>query len=395
MSPARPSVAVGMSGGVDSAVAALLLRDAGHFVQGVFLRLWPGDDPRSCCSPAAERRAAGVADHLGLPFSVLDLRDDFERRVVQPFVAAYLSGLTPNPCVTCNPFRFRRLHEWAAAHGAAAISSGHYAALEWGDGQPWVARGRDAGKDQSYMLAEVPPETLSALLLPLGELTKRVVRERARAAGLAVADQQESQEVCFACDGYRGFLRERGIRPRAGDIVDEAGRPVGSHQGHWEFTVGQRRGLGVAAARPLFVTERRAAENQVVIGPRESLQARVVALNDIDERGWSWLTAGPACAGRRSEAGRVGLAVQLRYRSPAVPADAVRLDGDRRLLIELETPFEAAAAGQIGVLYEGRLVRAAGTIGAAAGRSVEGPPPAAGSSRGGPAAGSPPPVART
>jgi tRNA-specific 2-thiouridylase len=384
-----------MSGGVDSAVAALLLRDAGRHVQGVFLRLWPGDDPRSCCSPAAERRAAGVAEQLGLPFHVLDLRAEFERRVVQPFIAAYLSGLTPNPCVTCNPFRFRRLHEWAAAHGAAAISSGHYAALEWSGGQPWIVRGRDAGKDQSYMLAHVSPETLSAMVLPLGGLTKSEVRARARAAGLAVADEQESQEVCFACDGYRGFLRDRGIRPRAGDIVDEAGRPVGSHQGHWEFTVGQRRGLGVAATRPLFVTERRAAENQVVIGPRESLQARVVALDEIDERGWSWLTDRPACTGRRSEEGRAGLAVQLRYRSPAVPSCAVRLDGDRRLLVELETPFEAAAAGQIGVLYEGRLVRAAGAIGSAAGRSADGLPPASGSKREGLAAGSPPPVART
>jgi tRNA-specific 2-thiouridylase len=395
MSPARPSVAVGMSGGVDSTVAALLLRDAGHDVLGVFLRLWPGDDPRSCCSPVAERRAADAADHLGIPFSVLDLRDEFERRVVRPFVAAYLSGITPNPCVACNPFRFRRLHEWAAAHGAAAISSGHYAASEWRDGQPWVARGRDAGKDQSYMLAEVPPETLSAMLLPLGKSTKREVRERARAAGLAAADQQESQEVCFACDGYRGFLRERGIRPQAGDIVDEAGRRIGRHQGHWEFTVGQRRGLGVAAAQPLFVTERRAAENQVVVGPRESLQARVVALVGVDERGWSWLTAGRAPGGRRSEAGRAGLAVQLRYRSPAVLVDAVRLEGDRRLLVELETPFEAAAAGQIGVLYEGRLVRAVGTIAVAAGRSAEGLPPAAETGRRGSAAGSPPPVART
>jgi tRNA-uridine 2-sulfurtransferase len=359
MARSGEAVAVGVSGGVDSAVAALLLRDAGYGVRGVFLRLWPGDDPRSCCSPAAERRAAEAAGHLGLPFDVLDLRAEFEARVVEPFVTAYLAGLTPNPCVICNPFRFARLREWAASRGVALVSSGHYAALECHDGESWLRRGRDAGKDQSYMVARVPAEILAALLLPLGELSKREVRERARAAGLALADQQESQEVCFACDGYRGFLRERGVDPRPGEIVDEGGVRLGDHQGHWEFTVGQRRGLGVAAEHPLFVLERRAATNQVVVGPRERLSTTLVAVEDIDERGEVWLRS---CAETPAE-----LTVQLRYRSQAVPVAGLERVRGGRLRVRLAAPFEAPAAGQAAVFYDGQIVRAVGSLAAISG----------------------------
>jgi len=353
-------VAVGVSGGVDSAVAALLLRDAGYDVRGVFLRLWPGDDPRSCCSPAAERRAAAAAAHLGLPFDVLDLRAEFDARVVEPFVQAYLNGLTPNPCVGCNPFRFARLHEWAAERGVGLISSGHYAALVREEGGAWLRRGRDPGKDQSYMFARVPPEILDAMLLPLGELSKVEVRQRARTAGLALADQQESQEVCFACDGYRGFLRERGVHARRGEIVDESGVPLGEHRGHWEYTVGQRRGLGVVAEKPLFVIERRATRNEVVVGPRERLSTAVVEVDEVDDRGLRWLRAA-----RGASMG--SLSVQLRYRSPAVPVEDVDELGGGRLRVTLAAPFEAPAAGQAAVFYEGSVVRAAATLTALSG----------------------------
>jgi tRNA-specific 2-thiouridylase len=205
----------------------------------------------------------------------------------------------------------------------------------------------------------VPPEILAALLLPLGELSKREVRERARAAGLALAEQPESQEVCFACDGYRGFLRARGVEPRPGEIVDESGVRLGDHQGHWEFTVGQRRGLGVAAEHPLFVLERRAATNQVVVGPRERLYTAIVEVEDIDDRGLVWL---PSPAGTSAK-----LSVQLRYRSTGVPVAGLNGIRGGRLQVRLATPFEAPAAGQAAVFYDGPLVRAVGSLAAVSG----------------------------
>ncbi len=386
------AVAVGVSGGVDSAVAALLLRDAGYRVHAVFLRLWPGDDPRSCCSPSVEARAREVARRLSVPFSVLDLRAEFETHVVTPFVDEYLAGLTPNPCVACNPFRFPALAAWAAERGVDRVASGHYARIEEREGQAWLRRGVDAVKDQSYMLARLPPAVLEALLLPVGEMEKDAVRTVARRAGLPPAETAESQEVCFAVDGYRAFLRGRGVAARPGGFVTESGVEIGRHDGHWEFTVGQRRGLAIGRGEALYVLERRAARNEVVVGPRERLQALQVEVDELDERAVDIVEClapggdrcAPGSAAPASTAAAAGalygglllpdgsrLAVQLRYRSPAVPVAAVAAAGRRRARLRLARPFAAAAPGQAAVLYAGDRVIGGGRIVAAATGSAE------------------------
>ncbi len=254
-------------------MAALVLREGGYEVRAATVRLWPGDDERSCCSPAALLRARESAHAIGAPhFSVND-EPRFAAEVVDPFVAGYLAGETPNPCVDCNPGRFARLVALADRFGAAWVATGHYARVVWLDGRPYVARGRDRAKDQSYMLWRVPEATLARLVLPLGELTKTAVRERARRAALAVADEAESQEVCFAPGDHREFLAARGAPPGSGEIVDRAGRVLGRHDGCWRFTVGQRRGLGLSAAAPQYVLAIDVARDRVVVGPADALAA--------------------------------------------------------------------------------------------------------------------------
>lgn len=311
--------------------------------------LWSGADRRSCCSPGALQRAAQTAAALHIPFHTLDERDDFAAGVVEPFVAAYLAGETPNPCAACNPRRLAALVRLADELGLARVATGHYARLVWRDGEPFVARGADRAKDQSYMLWAVPPEVLARLEFPLGEATKPEVREAAAGAGLAVADEPESQEVCFAARGYRRFLEERGVEPRPGDIVDRSGSVLGRHGGHWRFTVGQRRGLGVAAAEPLYVLERRAARNEVVVGPAGELETREVRLRGVVDRGLE----------RAGE-----LRVQLRYRSPSVPVTAIDPAPGGGAVVRLGETFSGLAPGQSAVFYQGDVVVGGGVVSA-------------------------------
>jgi tRNA-specific 2-thiouridylase len=327
-------------------VAALRLIGDGRSLETATARLWPGTDRRSCCSPGALQRAARTAAHLGLPHHVLDLEAEFEDVVVAPFEHSYLAGETPNPCVDCNPMRLAALVALAAELGLARVATGHYARLVWRDGEPFVARAADRGKDQSYMLWAVPPEVLGRLEFPLGELTKTEARRVAAEAGLEVADEPESQEVCFAVEGYRSFLEGRGVEPASGEVVDADGRVLGRHDGHWRFTVGQRRGIGVSAAEPLYVLERRAAENEVVVGGRDLLDVRSLRLRDVMDRG---LGDG------------ADLEVQLRYRSAALPVAALRRTGGC-LEIELREPFSALAPGQAAVFYRDDVVVGGGRI---------------------------------
>jgi tRNA-uridine 2-sulfurtransferase len=342
----RPGrVAVAMSGGVDSAVA--LLRAAPN-AMGVTLRLW--QDPagpsaeRACCSPLAVASARATCHALGLPHVTLDLREEFRHVVVEPFAAGYAAGETPNPCTRCNgAFRFDALLDFAARAGAEELWTGHYARIVERDGKLLLARAADLRKDQSYMLATLEPSVLERIRFPLGGQSKAETRAEAAAAGLAAATRSESQEACFlAGDDYRSFLERQGLRPSEGPIVDRGGTELGRHDGYWRFTPGQRRGLGIAAARPLYVLRTDRATNTVVVGSSEEL-----AVTRIEADGRLYLPVARAQA-------------KLRYASTPVPARVAASNGGFSLV--LEEPAHAVATGQTAVLYDEDAVVGAGVV---------------------------------
>jgi tRNA-specific 2-thiouridylase len=343
--PDPDRVAVAMSGGVDSAVA--LLR-AGPGAIGVTLRLWidpaAPDSERACCSPEAVIAARETCHALGLPHVTLDLRDEFRRAVVAPFVRGYARGETPNPCIRCNgSFRFAELLAFADRAGASRLATGHYARIVDHRSRRLLARARDPEKDQSYMLARLDPRFLDRIWFPLGEQTKEETRAEAAGAGLAVARRTESQEACFLGGGdYRDFISRHGVADAEGEIVDEQGRQLGRHGGFWRFTTGQRRGLGVSAAEPLYVLRTDPGANTVVVGPCESL-----AVETISARGRLYVRVNHA-------------EVKWRYRSPAVPAAVEETEHGFRL--ELEAPAYGVAAGQTAVLYDDGVVVGAGLL---------------------------------
>jgi tRNA-specific 2-thiouridylase len=349
---AENRVAVAMSGGVDSAVALLRARDAGLEPVGVTLRLWtdPGgpDSERVCCSPSAVAAARDACHGLGLPHFTLDLREEFRRAVVAPFVRDYARGETPNPCVRCNGgFRFAELLSFARRMGASKLATGHYARIVERDGRLLLARATDHAKDQSYMLARLDPRWLPSLWFPLGEQGKEETREEARKAGLAAAERRESQEACFLAGGdYRDFLTRHGLPPADGPVVDENGRELGRHEGFWRFTPGQRRGLGISTGAPAYALRTEPTTNTVVVGAKEALaRSRVVSR-----------------AGRLfAPANRVE--AKVRYRSPATPASVTAMRRGFRL--DLEVPAYGVAAGQAAVLYDGDAVVGAGLISSA------------------------------
>jgi tRNA-specific 2-thiouridylase len=343
-------VAVAMSGGVDSAVA--LLRAGGDAV-GVTLRLWL--DPagpnaeRACCSPDAVVRARETCHAQGLPHVTLDLRDDFRDAVVRMFVDGYAAGVTPNPCMRCNgAFRFAALVAFADRAGADVVWTGHYARIVDRQGVRLVARAADLRKDQSYMLATVQPRMLEHVGFPLGTETKAAVREEAAAAGLDVALRPESQEACFLAGGdYRPFLERNGVASSPGDIVDEDGVVLGRHDGVWRFTPGQRRGLGLASAAPLFALRSDVETSTLVVGRRSSLATRA-----LTARGRLYVQID------RVEA-------KLRYRSAPVAAEVTPTDDG--FALALAEPVEAVAPGQVAVLYHDDAVVGAGVIDATTG----------------------------
>ena len=355
--PREGRVLVAMSGGVDSAVAALLERERGADVVGVTLKLWADpetDGAKACCSPEAVLGARAVAHSLDIPHLTLDLEQEFRRRVVAAFLDGYGAGATPNPCIVCNgEVRIAAMVDLAERLGAERLVTGHYARIvEDGDG-PLLAAAADRGKDQSYMLAALPPGILERLRFPLTELTKPEVREIAARHNLAVAKKPESQDLCFLSgQGKADFLRRHGgLREREGDLLDPAGKPIGRHRGHHNFTVGQRRGIGGGATEPLYVLSTDAAANTVTVGPRRDLMARTVQLhNAVLHRAGSSVDA-----------------VRLRYRSQPVAASvsATNSGSHASLEVALGEDFSGVSPGQTAVLLAGEAIIGHGTIAAA------------------------------
>lgn len=342
----RRRIIVAMSGGVDSSVAAALLAERGHEVLGVGLRFPDVPDSAarsSCCGMAGMEDARAVAGELGIPFYVLDYRDAFDEAVIAPFCEAYASGETPNPCIPCNTeLKFGRLLALARALGVDHVATGHYARVE-SDGRtgaPRLWRGLDKAHDQSYFLYSLTREQLAYALFPVGEMTKVQVREVARRQGLDVAAKPSSQDICFVGEeGYRALVAARepaGAEP--GPILDARGHTLGTHQGLAGYTVGQRRGLGIAAAEPLYVTGLDPERNAVLVGPRAETRTRSVRVGKVH-----WL--GDVCP-----ANAIVLDVQTRYRTAAVTA-TLQWNGDVAD-VEFAEPQPRVAAGQAVVFYE-------------------------------------------
>ncbi|WP_027719338.1 tRNA 2-thiouridine(34) synthase MnmA [Desulfovirgula thermocuniculi] len=358
-------VLVAMSGGVDSSVTAALLVERGYEVIGVTMQIW---DPAvtevagehvGCCSLAAVEDARRVANRLGIPYYVLNFRRAFEERVIRYFCAEYLRGRTPNPCIACNRFiKFELLLRKARALGATYVATGHYARIVY-DGRRnryYLCRSRDEQKDQTYFLYTLTQEQLAHTLMPLGDYTKEEVRQMARERNLPVAEKPESQEICFIPDDdYREFLREvAGSQIKPGPFLDLEGNVLGWHEGLPFYTVGQRRGLGIAAGRRLYVVDIDPTRNAVILGPQEALWRSELVAEDNNFISIEELTS------------PLEVQAQIRYRSRPAPAVISPL-GEGRVKVSFLEPQRAITPGQAVVYYRGQCVVGGGII---AGRST-------------------------
>lgn len=353
-----------MSGGVDSSAAAVLLQQAGHEVVGLFMRSGSTDagcgiddsplpvlapaHKQGCCSASDAADARRVADRLDIPFHAVNFADEFDR-IKDYFVAEYLAGRTPNPCVRCNHWlKFGRLWEFAQSIGAESIATGHYATLELVDGEPHLRRGVDPGKDQSYVLFGIDRELLPHVQFPCGGYQKPAIRELAGESGLRVATKADSQEICFVPDNdYAGFVGRRGQMPdTAGAIVDTGGTVLGRHAGYERFTIGQRKGLGLAFGEPRFVVRIDADSREVVIGTRDELGRDSLTATDAN-----WLADTPV---------RFRAMAQIRYRHRPAACEVQR-DEDG-FSLTFDEPEQGVAPGQAAVIYDGDRVLGGGWI---------------------------------
>ncbi|MHC4994379.1 MAG: tRNA 2-thiouridine(34) synthase MnmA [Planctomycetota bacterium] len=369
----KGKVLVAMSGGVDSSVAAALLKEEGYEVVGCFMRLGsPGEsldqiedetggggcDPsrvkighQGCCSINDAKDAELVAAKLGIGFYVLNFKRDF-RRVIDYFIDDYNAGRTPNPCVRCNDWlKFGKLDEYARSIDADWVASGHYACVERVYGEPALLRGVDRSKDQSYVLFGSPLADLSRMLLPIGGYRKEEIRDMAREMGLGVGDKPDSQEICFVPDmDYAGLIKRQtpeAVRP--GAVLDKGGRVIGEHEGHQHFTIGQRRGVRVALGYPIYVVGKDSAANTITVGRREDLAAHGLVADGVN-----WLVAPSTGEARECEA-------KIRYNADPVPA-RVQSTGEDELRVWFDQPQDAVAPGQAVVCYEGDRVLGGGWI---------------------------------
>ena len=346
-------VVVAMSGGVDSSAVAALLKEQGHDVMGRAMKTHSSSPKanRACCTPDDMRDARKVADLLDIPFYVLNYEKVFEEEIIKPFAEAYLSGKTPNPCVDCNyKVKFRPLLERARLLGAEKLATGHYARIDQEGDLHRLRRGVDAQKDQSYFLYRLHQEQLQELWFPLGGMNKAEVREHARRLGLPLADKQESQEICFVgAEGYAATVEKiSGRRGKAGRLVDPQGKTLGVHEGIHRYTIGQRRGLGIAASHPLYVTEINPESGDITVGPVDGLLTEFILVENV-----IWL-------GKRPEENEE-LLVQQRYRGKP---QRVRVGhkGDGRVKLSFVEPEPAGAAGQAAVIYRDDAVVGGGVI---------------------------------
>lgn len=346
---------VAMSGGVDSSVAAALLKEQNYNVIGITCQIWPEgaqSEGQGCCSLDAVEDARRVAAHLDIPHYVLNLRQQFEEAVIQDFIDEYAAGRTPNPCVRCNErVKFQTLLERAETLGADYLATGHYAVIRRGDdGSFQLHRAHDHSKDQSYVLYMLGQYELSRTLFPLGGFSKDAIREMARGYGLQVWKKPDSQEICFVSrNGYKEFITQR--RPElasAGAILDLDGKQVGQHSGAVGYTIGQRRGIGVASSQPLYVVDIDSARNTITVGPDSALLARSVVLDDM-----KWV-AGSA------PSDEIAVTCKVRYNMPTVPALA-RLAQEGWEIV-FEKPERAPTPGQAAVVFQDSLVLGGGTI---------------------------------
>lgn len=357
MSLNEKKVVVGMSGGVDSSVAAYLLKRDGYDVVGVMLKLWAeegGTRDNACCSLASVNDARQVAAAIGIPFYLLDAASSFYEKVVVPFIEAYLRGETPNPCAACNPLvRWRWLLNYADLIGAEYVATGHYARIRRNSaGVPILSRGADRRKDQSYILSRIPIDALKRSLFPLGELTKPEVRQIAKEAGLPSSEKKESQDICFIAGGdYRAFLRRRaGGRIYPGTFIDPDGKVLGEHDGLPFYTIGQRKGIRIASPEPKYVLRKNAQDQTITVGSRADALVERIRLRDVN-----WLRSGADPAEEK-------IFAQLRYKSAPV---GVRLEcqPDGSVLVRFSAPQPAIAPGQTCTLYDDSdQVIASGTI---------------------------------
>ena len=358
MNPKGQRIVVAMSGGVDSSVAAALLKEEGYDVVGLFMRHGvevseaASRGKQGCCSLEDSMDARKVAAQLDVPFYAVNFSKDFDR-IVDYFAAEYHAGRTPNPCIQCNRWlKFGKLLDYADQIGASHVATGHYARIVMSQGRHAVSRGLDHRKDQSYVLFPLSQEQLSRTLLPLGSLTKTEVRQRAEDLGFAVSDKPDSQEICFVPDqDYGGFLRRREpARIQPGFLIDVSGEVVGEHQGYQLYTIGQRRGLGGGFTQPRYVVDIRPEDNQVIIGGPEDLLAQALECDQVTWQGEAPLASGEEIQGH----------VKVRYSHEPAPARLRVLEG--RVRMTFEKPLRAVTTGQAAVFYRADCIVCGGFI---------------------------------
>jgi tRNA-uridine 2-sulfurtransferase len=349
----KKKVMLGMSGGVDSSVAAILLQQQGYDVIGVTLQIWPHSErDDGCCSLTAVEDARRVANKLGIPYYVLNMQEEFQKYVIEYFVSEYKSGRTPNPCIACNRYiKFGALLEKAKGMGVDYVATGHYAVIEKDNNRYHLKKSKDNNKDQTYVLYNLTQNQLSKTLFPLGNYTKEEIREIAKDSGLSVASKPDSQEICFVEDNdYHKFIQEcTGDNTHKGEFIDIKGNILGYHEGITRYTIGQRRGLGVVTGKPMFVVDIDVENNQVVLGSNEDLFIKEIIVEDLN-----WISID-----RLEQAMKVQ--AKIRYKAKEAEAEIIPIE-ENKVRVIFKEGQRAPTPGQSVVFYQDDFVVGGGII---------------------------------